>query len=704
MTEPIYLLLGIHHHQPVGNFGSVFKDAFEKCYRPFLEIMERHPSIKFSLHHSGPLLDWAQEHEGNYLDRVLRLAERGQMEILGGGFYEPILPILTIKDALGQIEMMQSFWQKLAGRKPRGMWLAERVWEPSLAALLNDAGIEFTILDDEHFRHAGLTDEVLFGHYLTERAGKSLSIFPTDKTMRYFVPFREPHDVIGHLKHLRNRFPGKSITYGDDGEKFGVWPGTYDWVIVKGWLERFLTELENNSDTIETITFSEHMAANEPEGRVYLPTASYSEMLEWAMPAGAILEYEDTKHAIENAGLWYRTERFFRGGFWDNFLTKYPESNLTHKRSIYVSNRIEKASKNNRDLTEARHSLYKAQCNCAYWHGLFGGLYLNYLRHALHENLIDAEAKVDKKIYGENPFLRTEALDLDLDGFEEVVMADEFLNCIVKPATGGGLAALDIRPKRFNLLNTLARRFEAYHKHKNGEGNKDGENVSSIHALNKDLGDLAKLLIYDKTPRYAFLDHAFEEEPDWESLKNGALNSTSGLDTAHYKIVKHGTDEQCAYLEMSGNNTPASQLRLLVDKKYTLKHNGDLLVTYAWRAESKKCPKWLATEINFTLLAGHDKDRFYLWEGTEPATIFMDARMVLNRIDSIEAVDRAFGFKMKINAKADRVILFPIETVSQSEKGFDRIYQGSDILLAWKPDWSASGTSQFSIGITVETI
>ena len=701
MAEPIYLLLGIHHHQPVGNFDSVFEMAFEKCYRPFLDAMERHPSLKFSLHHSGPLLDWAAEREGNYLERVAALVGRGQLEILGGGYYEPILPILKPSDAHGQIEMMQKFWEGRTGVRPSGMWLAERVWEPSLAGLMHDAGMRFTILDDQHFRHAGLTDETLFGHWRTERAGKAVSIFPTDKTMRYLIPFRLVEDVIGHLLHLAQRHPGAAVTYGDDGEKFGVWPGTYDWVIGQGWLEKFLTALEANSGAIKTVTFSEYMAMKPPSGRIYLPTASYSEMLEWAMPAEAIVNYERTRKEIERAGLWEKTSPFFRGGFWDNFMTKYPESNLVHKRALLVSDRIDAAERSGKSLPEARRSLYRAQCNCAYWHGLFGGLYLNYLRHALYKNLIDADVAVDAATTGGGEFTKAQALDFDSDGFDEALLTSRDITAMVSSRSGGALVALDWKPKRFALMNTMARRFEAYHRPAEGhEGNGEGA-LPSIHDLGKSLGELRRELVYDRFPRYAFVDHAFDSEPDWRGLWENRYEDCADIAGRTFSLESVGG----AGASLKALAQTRSGGTLSVEKRYSLSGQSKLSLSYSLKHSGPGSPPpWFATEFNFTMLAGHDKDRYFLWNGVKGDDVFMDAKLVVDDVSILEAVDRAFGFKLVIDAEARKVVLCPVETVSQSEKGFDKIFQGTTAWLAWKPEWSPAGEAQISVGIELKNI
>jgi alpha-amylase len=45
-------LLWRYFHQPVDNFDSVFKEAYEKSYKPFIDVLEKYPAIKVTLHYS----------------------------------------------------------------------------------------------------------------------------------------------------------------------------------------------------------------------------------------------------------------------------------------------------------------------------------------------------------------------------------------------------------------------------------------------------------------------------------------------------------------------------------------------------------------------------------------------------------------------------------------------------------------------------
>src|SRR5256885_1881744 len=169
---------GIHNHQPIGNFDHVFVEATERAYRPFLERLQARPEVRLAVHCTGSLLEWLRERSPRTFDLLAALAERRQVELLTGGFYEPILAVLPDHDKFGQIERLTAFLKTHFGVRPRGMWLAERVWEPHLPRVLAEAGVEYVLVDDSHFALAGLDPDTLGGYYLTEDQGVRLRVFP----------------------------------------------------------------------------------------------------------------------------------------------------------------------------------------------------------------------------------------------------------------------------------------------------------------------------------------------------------------------------------------------------------------------------------------------------------------------------------------------------------------------------------------------
>ncbi len=105
--------------------------------------------------------------------------------------------------------------------------------------------------------------------------------------LRYMIPFRDVGETIGFLRDASAKHPDGFAAMGDDLEKFGSWPGTYEHCYTNGWLTNFFSALEQCSDWLEVATPSMALASRAPLGRADLPTASYTEMMEWALPTRA---------------------------------------------------------------------------------------------------------------------------------------------------------------------------------------------------------------------------------------------------------------------------------------------------------------------------------------------------------------------------------------------------------------------------------
>ena len=183
--KAINLLIAVHNHQAVGNLEEVFSSSWEKGYDPFLQMLEKHPAFRVSLHYSGALLEWLEENRPDFSKRLRALADREQIELLSGGFYEPLLPFIPEKDALGQVRLSNQYLAAKFQVRPQGFWLTERVWSPNLPKMMASTGLKYTIVDDSHFRYAGFSEEDISGYYVTEAEGFTLSVFPINQRMRY---------------------------------------------------------------------------------------------------------------------------------------------------------------------------------------------------------------------------------------------------------------------------------------------------------------------------------------------------------------------------------------------------------------------------------------------------------------------------------------------------------------------------------------
>ncbi len=683
------LALGLHNHQPVGNFDAVFEDAHLHAYRPFLELVKKYPNIKLSLHQSGILWDWQERHHPEYFDLVKKLVQNGQIELMTGGFYEPILPSIPDTDKAGQIAMLTKYLHDQFKVDTEGLWLTERVWEPQLPKILNRAGVRYIPIDDTHFLYAGFEQDDLCGIFVTEDEGYPLTLLPIQKKLRYLIPFGTVDKVIAELRAQAERNPEGLAIYADDGEKFGVWPDTYKHCYDDGWLENFFEALSQNSDWLEVCTLGE-ASRTKSMGQAFLPSASYAEMLHWSLPAKAFVEYEEFESHLKAAGLLSRFGRFVRGGHWRGFLAKYDESNQMHKRMLTVSQQLDKYiaehGEDNNIVTAARHYLYAGQCNCPYWHGVFGGLYLPHIRQAIFENLIKAEKLLIKT--GEK--IHTQLSDYDCDGHDEMIVRTEKFAAFFKLSRGGALIELDSYDAAFNLTDTLRRRIEGYHG-KLARARKSGEEVpsdtgetTSIHdlVLTKEDG-LDRLLVDDWYHRRCFVDHFLSGDSSLHGFVVGQFHDEGDFVLEPYHCRTQSDGNSVTFARNGHIWRDGRPINLSLEKRFFFGPKSDVIsVNYKLTAPDEDI--WhlrLAVENNFNFQAGHADDRYVLFNGERSKESFLDSVNGFTECRNVILHDEWRGVSSAL--AFDKVVELwqaPIFTVSLSESGFEKVYQGTSLV------------------------
>jgi alpha-amylase len=744
MAPRISLALALHDHQPVGNFGWVIADNYERAYEPMLRALERHPNIRVALHITGPLLDWIGAERPAFLERLRSLVARGQVEVMGGGWAEPVLVALPDRDRLGQLRRMADEVERLVGVRPAGAWLAERVWEPDLPVAIAGAGYRWTILDDAHFRAASVPEDALWGAYVTEDQGSLLTVFGTEQGLRYRIPFGEVDDVIAHLQRHATEDGTRLGVMGDDGEKFGGWPETFEhcWGKTR-WVDRFFAALEANADWLVTVTPSAWLAEHPPIGRVYLPSGSYAEMGEWALPADEARLYQRVLRAAvaEN-----RPEaRFLRGGTWRSFAAKYRELGDLRAQMLRASaavaaldaeptadgkaaggsptiTAIDRPTADGRLHALALDHLYRGQANDAYWHGLFGGVYLPDLRLAVANHLIAAEDLADigarSAARGVPPRLATGRLDLDLDGIDEIRLVGPGQVVIVDPAEGGGIGTWDIRPVRHALASVMRRRPEAYHGTLLEEEARQAAAVqpprpapvggatqgaaASIHdiVMAKESG-LGERLHYDVWERRSGLVHLYARDATPEAVATARARTLARPD-GNCRMVAL-TDER---VELVREIADATGLDALVTTILTIGGTRrsptlHLAIELDNRGASAIDAR-LGVSWDLMLLGGGGNPAAYHEIGGE--RLPHDGAGTARGVTAIAAGNEQVGLRIetRIEPAAD-AWWTSIETVSNSESGFERVHQGSSMLLSWPIAIPAGGGMSASIAHVVST-
>ncbi|MEO8200426.1 MAG: alpha-amylase/4-alpha-glucanotransferase domain-containing protein [Gemmatimonadota bacterium] len=625
--DPIRFAFGLHLHQPVGNFDSVFEEHVRDVYLPFLDRVTEREFFPLVLHISGPLLEWLEAHDAAYLDQVGRLVTDGKLELLLAGMYEPVLVSLPRADRVEQIGWMREALERRFGIQAKGLWLTERVWEPELAADLAEAGVTYALVDDRHFLAAGFTRRQLHTHFQTESDGKHVALFPIDERLRYLIPFRPPAETAAYLREMRQAGHRLAVL-ADDGEKFGGWPGTREWVYDKGWLQDFLETMGGllGAGEVRLSTLSDALEEITSGGLAYLPTCSYREMEGWSLPTEAAVRFAALEHDIGPDRRDGPDGAMIRGSHWRNFFVKYSESNRMHKKmqalSMLARAREESAS--------VRRAIGRSQCNDAYWHGVFGGLYLPHLRDAIWRELALAESGLRE---GES--LAWEALDIDGDGQPEIWVHSAYFSAIIAPHRGGAIEELTVFSRQLNFANTLRRRREAYHLPRPAEATHAASGTPSIHDLEESMR-LNELPPMDQEERGLFVDRILSGDLELPAYERGDYDPLWSAATRTYDVHCSMAHDGIDILLQSIARDP-----FRIEKRYRFHAEGTLTVDYRWDPRGFPENAIFAPEISLA--------------------------------DPLEL----------ILVPAASVWKFDIATMSKSERGFDDTMQGESLTPRW---------------------
>jgi alpha-amylase len=445
-------------------------------------------------------------------------------------------------------------------------------------------------------------------------------------------------------------------------------------------------------------------------------------------------EYDEALAKVKNSPEFAGLRPFIKGGFWRNFLAKYSESNHMHKRMVMVSRKVRdvldglgaQGIRKNAEAWRMLDHLYQSQCNDSYWHGVFGGLYLPHLRSAVYEQLIQAEYLADKVLKGGGPgarvkghgkqkknlpasWLEVERGDFDSDGSEEVMINSELLNLFIDPAEGGRLTELDWKPRSFNLTNSLTRRHEGYHEKilqivKDRSAGSSGSSAKTIHerVSVKEEG-LQYHLLYDWYTRGSLLDHFLGSGVDLASFMKSEYYEAGDFVLGTYGMkAKKSSSSAVVTLERNGN---VAGLGVRLRKELSLRAAAsEFIVTYViTNLSDEELNTSFGTEFNFSLLAGNSHDRYYDIPGHVLDKRNLASSGETNNVNQVSFVDEWLRLKLTLVFNQPAILWrAPVETVSQSESGFERVYQSSLVMPIWRISLGPNTSWETEIAVKVE--
>ena len=565
------LIFGTYNGLPPGSTDVEFENAYQRAYKPFLTTLYKYPNVSAAIYYSGTLLTWLHEHHPEFLMLLNDMVKRSQIELLGGAFHEPILPLIPASDRSGQIELLTTYLRRRFGKRPRGIWLPELAWEPSLPVSLKNCGMEYSFLDSAAFEAADIPIRRQYKPARTEDQGKSLEIFPVHSRL---APMRSiESDRIEPEQYMKRIFAGcpadedSVVVVFDAGEALGLWSLNDLLYSDDGWLSGFFEQLSGTANGIHTVLPKEYSRRPHRTERCYFGSSQMDELTDWWFSADP--EKKDTNAAIRK-----RARQLLPTGSLRQIIRRYPESAHLYSKMTHVHILVNQIRGDRYRKKAAREELWKGQSGYALWHGKTDGIQRNGIRKAAYTALIEAE-----KIAREEGIFKEYASreDFDLDGLDEYLFVGNILNVYIH-TVGGPAFELDYLPSSWNYLDTMGRYEEPYH------------------------GSIIPNHIFDTSPRCAFVDRVMPTKSDFASYQQGADEITDDISTHVFDVTEYKRDHMEVGLATTWDD------RLSIRKKFSLS-GSELRVAYSLKnySESTRLTESFLTEINLSFASNNEE-------------------------------------------------------------------------------------------------
>ncbi len=658
--KTIELVFGTYNCLPYGTTDVEFENAYQSSYKPFLTALYKFPGFAATVHYSGILLSWLQKRHPEFLMLLNDMVKRGQIELLGGAYYEPILPLIPSTDRSGQIELLTTYLRKRFGKRPRGFWVPELVWEPSLPSNLNNCGMEYTFLPDMVFADAGIPQGEHFTLYTTEDQGKSMIAFPVLTRLSPVADSRLDPDA--YVKRLLSAAPasGEAVaTILEEGESFGLWGDSHRRFYDSGWLESFFATTIGRKDDISTQLPKAIVSRLRHTPRCYFACSAADRMMRWW--------YSSQEHDKETRReLRKKASTLLPTGNFRQLLKRYPESNTLYSKMLHVNLLVNQIRGDRYRKKAAREEMWKGQSSHPYWHGKLDGIYRNTMRKAAYSALIEAE-KITRERGIFKPYIGRE--DFDLDGLDELLFCGNTLNVYIH-SVGGAAFEIDYLPASWNYGDAMGRYEEPYHD-------------TLVPA-----GD------FDCHPRYAFQDVLTPGKLDMKTYIRNRDGVCGFSRYGEYKLEEYKRDHLDVALEIEGRiESGQSNAPVSIRKTYSLDDNL-LRVCYTLRnlSESEKIQVTFGSEINLSFASNHEEFLQIRAHTEKGEGVPLRDTCRTDSVKGFEARDLKNAVTVTVRlSRICELWSIPVEASWYSVKGMRNGYQCSSFVPCWRPEIEPGG-------------
>jgi len=412
MSGRIWLIPIVHFPDP----GYLSDDELRPLVGAPLEalasLVSRYPGFRATIHLPGRLLEAADHSAARALGHLRQATKDGRLEWLGGGYHEPLFPLIPPSWRQTQIQMLDQALRQHIQTRARGTWLPESVWDPGLIPGLVQAGFEYTILKDYQVL-PGLGLDHAGGWVLTEELANPLRVLLSQESLGAL--FRA--GALEEMLRLLEAAPTE-----DDTPRLGIFDLPLLSETREGLMPSFLERLSQLCE----------LCSQDKRYEIQLASTA----IDKTAPISTVCVATSTSRGFCASG---------PGGGLRDLLRRHPFANRHHKMALQHMNRLDQVAAP-RLRAEGSEPLQRAM-NAGFFRGAEEGAGLSRLRDRLRATglLLATEGLLDEHQGDES--VRVDATDLLCNGSRQIQARHLRLGCLIEARRGGRISSLQHKPR-----------------------------------------------------------------------------------------------------------------------------------------------------------------------------------------------------------------------------------------------------------------
>ena len=527
---------------------DVLEDKYQRLYKKLISFLYANSSYKLTFSFPGQFFSWISKKHPEFIQLLKELVSRKQIEVLGGGYYNPVFPLLLPMDRSGQIEMYGSELSGVLGKRPRGMMVYASVWDSSLISSLYGSGMEYVLLDNSLIPQS---KRQLLPLLVTEQ-GKSVKVLPFFHEGGSAPAHEDPDTYLSLLKKQAEKVCKKNTEYADEERTACI---VFDsdrflQLFEEGWIENLYKKAQESYG--ESITFTypqEYLHKHTRLIPAYIAPGIQSDIAQWGLVPYMPLENK-TGYPVT---------------IYD-FLSTYPRNHALYDRMLYIGMLISNCHGDKARKKLAREKLWQAQTGNAFVCDPEGIFASNAIRQNAYRALTEAEKIIRDCLPAGKSFTESvTSYDYNADGTDEYICQMQSFDACIS-LRGASITELDIMHNTGNYADNL-KRIEKFDR------------------------------VDDHYERGLFVEHLFtrDEVKDY----NKGLPTGSGI-FSQVSFTQTGFDKKRHEIKLTGlGEYSALKLPVSLRKNYIINSNG-FTVQYILKNESPLALKAaLVVESNF---------------------------------------------------------------------------------------------------------